>query len=228
MPKLFALGLAPTIICLIYMYIRDKYEKEPLRLLILGVVYGALITAPIVQAENFVVTFIPNWGVLMEAFYSSFAVAAFVEELFKWLVLIFLVWMNPEFNERVDGIVYAVFVSLGFAGLENILYVFNPTMGGLETALSRAIFSVPGHALFGVAMGYYFAIAKYEPQKRGLWLFMSFFMPFILHGTYNFILLSGAPYLMIVFVPFVAYLWVSGFKKIRAHLAESPFKRVKA
>jgi len=228
MAKLFAIGLAPTLICVFYMYIRDKYEKEPIRLLVLGLLYGLLITAPIIHFENFVTIFIPNGGVLMEAFYNSYAVASFAEELMKWLVLFFLVWMSPEFNERVDGIVYAVFVSLGFAGTENILYVFNPTMGGIETALSRAVFSVPGHALFGVAMGYYLALARYEPHKRGLWLFMSFFMPFLLHGTYDFILLSNMPYLMVVFVAFVAYLWISGFRKIRTHLAKSPFKRSRA
>ena len=221
--KLFIAALAPTMICAFYVYIRDKYEKEPLRLLFLGVFFGILIAAPVVHVENFITLFLPNVGVLGEAFYMSFAVAGFVEEIFKYLVLFFLVWRNNNFNERFDGIVYAVFVSLGFAGIENILYVLHEDLGGMNTAVMRAIFSVPAHALFGVFMGYHFALAKFEPHNKKYLLAMAFFLPFLVHGLYDFILMSKLPYLMVIFVVFVAFLWIQGFKKMKEHINASPF-----
>ncbi len=224
MLNLISVAIAPVLIFAIYIYIRDKYEKEPLKLLMTGVLYGVFITVPIVHTENFVTLFIPNAGVTMEAFYLAFIVAALVEEGFKFLILFFLVWKNDNFNERFDGIVYAVFISLGFAGLENIMYVLNPEIGGMRTAISRAIFSVPGHGLFGVAMGYYFALIKFVPENRFKLTLCAFFVPWALHGIYNFILLLNIPYFMFIFVPFVAYLWVVGFKKMKYHIEDSPFK----
>jgi len=224
MAKLGVLAVAPVLICLVYMYIRDKYEKEPWRLLAVGVVFGAVLTFAIVRTQGFVAGFMPITGQLGEALYMSFAVAALVEEGFKFAVLFFLTWRNRELNERVDGIVYAVFISLGFAAVENVLYVFSPQMGGLDTALMRAVVSVPAHGLFGVMMGYYFAMAKFKPQKRGRHMLNGFFVPLATHGVYNAILLSGYTYAMVVFVPFLLLLWHNGLKKIKLHLAASPFK----
>ena len=224
MAKLGVLAVAPVLICLMYMYIRDKYEKEPWRLLAVGVVFGAVLTFVIVRVQGVVAGFMPIVGQLGEAIYMSFAVASLVEEGFKFLVLFLLTWRNHNLNERLDGIVYAVFISLGFAAAENVLYVFSPQMGGLDTALMRAVVSVPAHGLFGVMMGYYFALAKFEPQKRGRHMFNGFFVPWAAHGVYNTILLSGYTYALVVFAPFLIMLWISGLKKIKAHLAASPFK----
>ncbi len=223
--KLFSLALAPTLIILFYIFIRDKYEREPIQLLFTGVLYGALITVPISNTEHFVTRFIPQHsGLVMEAFYLSFFVASLVEEAYKYIILFFLVWRNRNFNERFDGIVYSVFISLGFAGIENILYVFNPALGGTTTAIARAIFSVPGHALFGVAMGYYFALAKFEKEHSAKLIVYAFWVPFLLHGVYDFILMAKKQYLMALFLPFVVYLWTTGLRKIKRHIESSPFK----
>ncbi|MCL2396543.1 MAG: PrsW family glutamic-type intramembrane protease [Defluviitaleaceae bacterium] len=224
MEKLGFFAVAPTLICLVYMYVRDKYEKEPWRLLVVGVIIGAVLTFPIMQASGFAMRFMPITGQLGEAAYSSFAVAALVEEGFKFVALFFLVWRNNNLNERLDGIVYAVFISLGFAGVENVLYVFSPHLGGLETALGRAVISVPSHSFFGIIMGYHFALAKFEPNKRAQHLFTAFFAAWAVHGVYNFILLSGHPYYLVVFVPFLLLFWRNGLRKIKTHLATSPFK----
>lgn len=222
--QLLSLALAPVLIAAFYIYIRDKYEKEPIWLLATGLVYGAVILVPIVRTENLLLTLTPNAGALAEAFFCAFIVAALSEEFYKYVVLFFLVWRNDNFNERFDGIVYAVFISLGFAGLENLMYVFNPSIGGMSTALSRAVFAVPGHALFGIAMGYYFALARFDRWQRTKHFALAFFVPFMLHGTYNFILMSDMPYLMLVFCVLIAYLWTSGLKKIKTHIDASPFK----
>ena len=224
MAKLGALAVAPVLICLFYMYIRDKYEKEPLRLLFTGVIVGAVMTFPIMETQGFIMRFMPVTGQMGEAVFMSFAVSAPVEETFKFLSLFFLTWHNKNLNERLDGIVYGVFVSLGFAGAENVLYVFNPLMGGLSTALLRAVVSVPAHGLFGIIMGYHFALAKFEPHKRRKHLFFALLIAYASHGIYNVILLSGHNYYLVAFIPFLLMLWRSGFKKIAAHLEASPFK----
>ncbi len=221
---LVQLALAPTIICLFYIYIRDKYEKEPIRLLAVGLLFGIVITVPIIKTENLVTLLAPKGGLILDAFFSSFVVAGLVEELFKFTILYFLVWRNDNFNEKFDGIVYAVFISLGFAGIENVLYVINPELGGFKTAFSRAVFSVPGHALFGVTMGYYFAIARFLEQKHYSFLLKAILVSILVHGTYDFILLSGKAYISIFFIPFVLFLWISGFRKIKTHVQSSPFK----
>ncbi|NLJ89025.1 MAG: PrsW family intramembrane metalloprotease [Epulopiscium sp.] len=221
MLNLLQMALAPVIIVCFYVYIRDKYEKEPIRLLLLGVFFGLLISAPIMAVENLLTTMTPNKNFLIEALYTSFIVASGTEELFKFIILYFLVWKNKNFNEPFDGIVYAVFISLGFAGIENVLYIFNPYLGGYQTAIARAIFSVPGHGLFGVSMGYYYAIAKFNKKTT---LVTAFLVPWLFHGIYDFILISNISFLMIFFVPFVLYLWIQGMRKIKEHIQQSPFK----
>jgi len=222
---LIALALAPALICLIYIFIRDKYEREPIRLLVVGVLAGAIITFPIIRASGFMAIFMPiTLSQTGEAIFTSFAIAGFVEEGFKFAVLYFLVWHNRNLNEKMDGIVYAVFISLGFAAVENFLYVLHPQMGGLQTALSRAVISVPSHGFFGVLMGYYFAMAKFEMSSRKKFILLAFLVPWIVHGIYNSLLLIGSPWLFAVFAVFVVMMWFNGFGKIKKHLAASPFK----
>lgn len=221
---LLNLALAPTLICLIYIFIRDKYEKEPLQLLFIGVFFGIIITAPISKTENFIMLFMPDLNLIEENLYISFVVAGFTEEFFKYVILFFLTWYNKNLNEWFDGIVYAVFISLGFAGVENILYVLSDTYGGVKTAINRGIFSVPGHALFGVNMGYYFTLAKFIPRKRLKYLSFAFFSPLLLHGIYDSILAFYKSYTIVIFMFFIVYLWKNGFKKIKSHVESSPFK----
>ncbi|NLP46968.1 MAG: PrsW family intramembrane metalloprotease [Epulopiscium sp.] len=224
MYKLIQMALAPIIIIIFYIYIRDKYEKEPIRLLILGLLFGSFITIPILGVETILGFLAPSENTLLESFYIAFIVAAFTEECFKYIILYFLIWRNHNFNEKFDGIVYAVFISLGFASVENIIYVLNPQWGGVNTAAARAILSVPGHALFGVAMGYYFSMARFEREQKDKWIAKAFYIPILLHGIYDFILMANKPFLMIFFIPFVLYLWVSGFRKMKKHLQDSPFR----
>lgn len=222
--KLLEMALAPMVIVCIYIYIRDKYEREPIKLVLTGLLFGIIITAPIVFVEGWIAKRLHFENQIQEAIGISFLVAALVEEAFKYIVLYFLIWKHREFDEKMDGIVYAVFISLGFAGLENVLYVFHPALGGYNTAIARAIFSVPGHGLFGVVMGYYFALGKFEKEKRVKYMVMAFAVPYLLHGVYDLILLSKIPYCMVVFLGFVIYLWRSGFNKIYKHIQSSPFK----
>jgi len=205
------------------MYIRDKYEKEPIRLLVVGAVLGIVITFPIIQAQYFVMGFMPLTTEIGEAAYTSFIVAGFVEEAFKFVLLLALTWRNRNLNEPLDGIVYAVFISLGFAGMENVLYVFNPEIGGFETGLLRAFTSVPAHMMFGVAMGYYFARARLFGDVA-INMIKAFFSAVFLHGAYNFFLLSGIWWALVPFAIFFGGMLVIGVRKINKYVRESPFR----
>jgi len=205
-------ALAPVLIILIYIYVRDKYEKEPISLLLKSLGLGALIVIPVVFVESLLSAMMPYLSKMGTAFYDAFVVAAFTEELFKFAVLFFLIRKSREFNERFDGIVYAVFISLGFAAVENVLYVYE---GGLNVGLLRAFTAVPAHALFGVSMGYYFALSKFETESTNMNMFKALAVPIVLHGIYDFILMTGHPNLLFAFIPFLIYLWWFGLKKIK-------------
>ncbi|HPE86313.1 MAG TPA: PrsW family glutamic-type intramembrane protease [Bacteroidales bacterium] len=210
--NLIVLALAPVFIIAGYIYFRDKYDREPIALLLKSLFLGAIITVPIVLMESVLSVFSPVNTLILKAFYDGFLVAAFTEELWKFAAVYLLIWRNPAFNERFDGIVYAVFVSLGFAGVENLLYVFD---GGAGVAFSRAVTAVPAHALFGVTMGYYLAMAKFIPFRKQENLTKALFVPLLFHGFYDFILMTGFNWLLFVFLPFLIYLWITGFKRMK-------------
>ncbi|AHW59995.1 Membrane proteinase PrsW, cleaves anti-sigma factor RsiW, M82 family [Draconibacterium orientale] len=210
--NLLVLSLAPVVVIAAYIYFRDKYEKEPLRLLLFALLVGGLTVIPILFLERFLDRFTVLFPWLFAAAWKAFAVAAFSEELFKYLALYLLIWKSPEFNEKFDGIVYAVYVSLGFAAVENILYVMD---GGLSTGIMRAITAVPAHAIFGITMGFYFGLAKFYEKQRQSLKQKALLFPILLHGIYDFILFTEIGWLTIVFVGFVVYLYISGLKRLR-------------
>ena len=211
---------APAVIAAVYIFIRDKYEKEPYTMLFLGLLYGVYSTFVIWAVGMAFERAFPH---IETPFFNAFFSSAGIEEGVKFLFLYFLVFRNPNFNEPFDGIVYGVFIALGFAWLENIIYVFHKELGGYETALARAIFSVPGHGLFGLEMGYYLALAKY--YKKRIYLLKTFAVPYLLHGIYNYILFLNRKLLWIPFLGFVLFLWILGFKRIKILLEQSPFKK---
>ncbi len=129
----------------------------------------------------------------------------------KFLAFYIFFRTDRNFNEKFDGIVYAVYIALGFAGIENILYVF---IGGVGVGLVRALTAVPAHALFGIVMGFYFGLARFIPQRRIIYSFMAFFLPFVFHGLYDFLLMGNSPLLLTAFVPVFIYFWIIGFRKM--------------
>lgn len=210
--RLILLAIAPVIIIAVYIYIRDKYEREPLGMLLKALLAGALATIPIVIVNGWLAGYATDLTGFQQAGYMAFVVAATVEESFKFIALYLLVWRSKEFNEFYDGIVYGVFVSLGFALVENIMYV---TSYGEMTGYTRAITAVPAHAIFGITMGYYFSFAKFGLKRNSLNMAKALIWPILLHGVYNFILMAGHPVFLLLFIPFLFYMWKAGFTKIR-------------
>ncbi len=210
--NLIIIALAPVLIIAIYIYVRDKYEREPLELLVLALIAGCLITIPVVFVEGWLGIPLSYLNGYPAAAWNAFVVAAFTEELFKYVAFLILFWSNRNFNEKFDGIVYASFISLGFAGVENILYV---TQGGAGVGLLRAFTAVPAHALFGIVMGYQLGLARFYPREKLRRLFLALTLPILLHGVYDFILMSGHPYLLFVFLPYLVLLYYFGFRRMR-------------
>jgi RsiW-degrading membrane proteinase PrsW (M82 family) len=219
--KLLIISLAPVFVIAVYIYFRDKYEKEPIGQLVKSLIIGCLIPIPIVFTEHFLVNIMPELSGGWPAFYNAFIVAGTTEEVFKYLALFFLIWRNRHFNDKFDGIVYAVFISLGFAAIENIMYVFQH---GEATGYIRALVSVPAHALFGVTMGFYFGLARFYNKQRIILLFKALFFPVVLHGIFDFILMLGNLRLMILFIPYVLFLYFYGLRKMR-NLSDRSFYR---
>lgn len=215
------LASAPVVIILLYVYIRDKYEKEPFGLLLKTLLAGALTTIPILLVGTWLSKFLIYFTGLQAAAYKAFIVAALNEEFFKFAALVFLIWRHKAFDEKFDGIVYAVFVSLGFAWVENIMYVLQY---GQDVAYSRAITAVPMHAILGVTMGYYFSMAKFFEKRKVTNFITALLMPVLLHGIYNFILMSQHEMYLLIFLPFLFYLIWSGFKKMKALSDDYPYR----
>ena len=136
-------------------------------------------------------------------------------------ILIFLIYKNINYNEPFDGILYAVYISLGFATIENILYVFNPILGGIYTGIARAIFSIPAHAMFGIYMGYYLSREKFFNKKIKIF---SLIVPIFIHGIYDLLLFTNIKYSNIFFIMFFVYITIVSLKRVKYYIKISPFK----
>ena len=190
-------GIAPGLSILIYFYLKDEYEAEPVSFVFKVFISGSLLVFPIM----FIQYVLEMEGLVQTPLAHAFISAAFMEEFFKWFVLFYIVYKHAEFDEPYDGIVYGAAVSLGFATAENILYLF---VHGLETAVGGALLPVSSHALFGVMMGYYLGKGKFSAGNDRKWLYLSFALPFLLHGIYDYILLSIDIWVLFL-VPFMIF-----------------------
>jgi RsiW-degrading membrane proteinase PrsW (M82 family) len=182
--ELFGLALAPGAAIILYIYLKDKHEREPLSLLLISFTYGlfsTLVTLVISWPVNYL--FVLRSNDLVDEFYSAFLKVALVEEFSKFLFVRFILYPNKNFNEPFDGIVYAVMVSMGFATLENVLYVFE---FGYETAVLRMFTAVPAHATFGVLMGYFLGKAKFTQRKQILFSVVALLAATFFHGSYDY------------------------------------------
>ncbi|MCQ2295704.1 MAG: PrsW family glutamic-type intramembrane protease [Bacteroidales bacterium] len=187
---LLSIAVLPVLILAWVVYRQDKYEKEPFSMLLKAFVLGALCIPFAALTEQILSLFTPKMPIV-EGIYTGFVVAGGSEEFFKLAMLVLAVWRSHYFNEYFDGIVYACFVALGFACFENISYIFgqNTFLDAMVTGSVRAVLSVPGHFLFGVTMGYYLALAKFASTHRMGYLFLAFFVPMLLHGTFDSLLM---------------------------------------
>ncbi|MBT2214285.1 intramembrane metalloprotease PrsW [Virgibacillus dakarensis] len=200
-------GIAPAFALMAFFYLKDRFT-EPLSLILKVFLYGALLVFPIMfiqyafQAE----------GIGTSNVVHSFILSGLIEEFFKWFIFIYTIYHHTEFDAHYDGIVYAVAISLGFATVENLFYLLT---NGISYAFSRALFPVSSHALFGVSMGYYFGKAKMNQHHRKRNISLAFCVPFLIHGTYNYILKAITTDWLFLLVPFMIVLWIYSLRKVK-------------
>lgn len=207
-------GAAPALALMSFFYLKDRIT-EPIPLIIRTFFLGAILVFPIM----FIQYAIASEGVTDDPFFQSFFFVAFFEEFFKWFVFMYTIYHHSEFDAHYDGIVYAVAISLGFATVENILYLFT---NGIGYAFSRALFPVSSHALFGVIMGFYFGKAKMKNKYKKWNLALAFFIPFFLHGIYNYILKTELTNWIYIIIPFMIVLWFLGLRRMKLANHQDP------
>lgn len=206
-------ALLPALLLMRYIYRKDTIEKEPKGMLT-GLVFlgvAAAVVAIVLETigkgvlSGFLQEDDPAYTIIL-----AFLVVAVVEEGAKFLFMLWRTWRDPNFNYQFDGIVYAVFVSLGFAAFENISYV----MGyGLTTAILRALLAIPAHMGFAVFMGYFYARAKRWSDegnigRKRLNLWAGFLVAVLLHGFYDACVLMGTVLSTLLFVAFVIAMYI--------------------
>lgn len=224
--NLILFAIAPVFIIIFYIYIKDKYEKEPKRLLLYNFLLGAIVSILVTTILYYMFDYVlplQDKNSIFQQFIKAFFVVGLTEEFSKYIIVRYYAQPKPAYNEPFDGIVYAVMVSMGFAATENIFYVLE---GGYQTALVRAFTAIPAHATFGILMGYFMGKAKFSKNKIVLNL-VGLLLAILFHGAYDFFL----------FIDFVPGIWVGAFislfsgivlskKAIKNHQDRSQFKSV--
>ena len=213
---LLVLAIAPVIAIILWIYLKDKYDKEPICILIKFFIFGILVSMLAIYGEEILIK-VNIFSGKFYIFYMAFIVAGLVEEGLKALVLIPDLLKEKNFNERLDGIIYSVFLSLGFATIENIIYILlEDPISAFKVGIIRSIISVPAHMMFGIIMGYYISKYKFTSSKikKRKYLALSIILPILLHGVFDFILMIPYRWSIIVFVVYIVYLWKSSLDKL--------------
>ncbi len=221
--SLLALALAPVVAVMLYIYWKDKHEKEPMALLLKCFIGGMFSILPAVALETLGGRL--GFGISQNSFgtiFYAFGVVGFSEEICKYFVVRKLAYRNPAFNEPFDGIVYCVMASMGFAALENVLYVFE---GGVATAVARMFTAVPAHATFACIMGFFMGKAKFSGRNEFQLNTIGLLGAILFHGAYDYFLFennipgiySGA------FISLIVALSLSR-RAIKIHQKNSPFR----
>lgn len=213
-------AVLPPLFLMWKIYKMDKIEREPIGLIIALIIGGAIACFPAGLIESFlesnVLSRILDPSSVPYQVIMNFIIVAGAEEGFKYLVLKKITWNNRNFDYRFDGVIYAVATSLGFAALENIMYVAE---GGLAVALPRALLAIPGHCIFGIFMGDYYGMAKqfsrYEDGSEKRCLRLAVLHPMLLHGFYDFCLSTGSDIFGIIFFIYVIVLDILAYKSIK-------------
>ena len=228
---LLAAAVLPAIYLLSKVYKMDTIEKEPWSILRKLLLWGAISGIPAALVESLLTGVLLGAlteGTVLYNLAAGFIVAALVEESFKFFFLYKFTFKDPAFNYRFDGVVYAVFVSMGFAILENVLYVFQ---GGLGVAITRALLALPLHAACGVYMGIAYGQQKinslYRPASLGSVAAACLPVPILIHGFYDFCAFMQTVPFTIIFIVFVIAVFILTLKRLKkASQEDSPVEEV--
>ena len=237
MLSVLALAVLPALILVYYVYQQDSLQREPTKNLVKAFFYGAasvfaslLISVPSMRLGLFPQEIHSG----LDAFRSAFFGAAIPEETAKLLLLWLFLRRCKDFDERMDGIVYAVCVGMGFAAFENVEYLLGAGSQWVTVGISRSLTAIPGHFGFAVVMGYYFSLHYFDRYRAPLAGIKMWLYPVLLHGTYDWIAmsqevspeLSGAIALAVLLLCFGMLKWAR--KHMREHLITDSFTHTTA
>lgn len=220
---LLFLAIIPVIVIMTYIYNKDR-NKEPTKLLVKLFLFGIVSCFVTLALGDILELIVPLFAEDSSTYNSIeliiyvFINIALVEEFSKWIMAYNIGYKSEEFDEIYDSIVYAVFVSLGFACFENLLYVFANQSVGIS--ILRGILSVPGHACYGLYMGYFLSLSKLfskrgRPDLENRYLALSLIVPTILHGIYDYCLMSNLTISLYLFLSFVILLFIFSLKRLK-------------
>lgn len=215
-PVIILIAVLPAVAMMIFIYLQDNHEREPIGLLLKIFGLGILSAIPAIALEALAELVLGvTFGGVGEITYhaiSAFFGVAIIEESVKFLAAYLVTWRNKHFNYKFDGIVYCLFGSMGFAAIENVIYLLSGTSGTLKGVLTlgiqRSLLAIPAHAMCAIFMGYYYGNAKFLKSygdRRGcrISLLTGFLIACSLHGFYDFCLFTGRALFFIIFVIFV-------------------------
>ena len=218
---LLIISILPVFLIGYYVYKKDSHKESKemlIKLFFLGILscYLTLTISDVIELF-FPDLFIYDKGHLFQLFFNVLISVGLIEEFSKWIMAYLYSFHNPEFDYFYDMIIYCVVVSLGFACFENILYVFD---NGIGTGILRMLLTVPFHACNGVEMGYFLALAKVNQVNNRKKQYhknfaLSLIVPTLLHGIYDFLLMTESYVSFIIFLAFVITLYIYIVKKIK-------------
>lgn len=192
---LLALAVGPAVAIITFFYTKDKHDREPIGILVVSFLTGCFSVVPAIILETLLPGLVPggNGTSIISVAIYTFIIVAGSEEFCKYIFLRYYAYKKSSFNEPYDGIIYAVMVSMGFATIENLMYVFGAENLGAAwgTAGMRAVTAVPAHATFAAIMGYYVGLAKFNRKNERSLLLQGFLGAVILHGFYDFFLFQN-------------------------------------
>lgn len=219
---LVSLSILPGFLIMAVTYNLDEFDKEPVWLLAIAFILGAVNLYLDIDILDFLLRSIDFENKILSSGSEALIVAA-TEEILKFLVVILIIYPNKYFDEPFDGIVYSVFVGMGFATAENLTFVLQ---GSASLAFFRMFTAVPAHFIFAILMGYYLGKAKSNRKMQLIFIALSLLIPIFIHALYDFFL----------FIDFIEGLWIGGIltlvivlfiakNSVLEHMGASPFKK---
>jgi RsiW-degrading membrane proteinase PrsW (M82 family) len=219
---LVSLSILPGFFIMSLIYNLDEQNKEPLWLLAIAFILGAVNLHLDIDILEYLLSFNTVQDGILSAGIEALTVSS-TEEILKFIVVLLIIYPNKYFDEPFDGIVYSVFVGMGFATAENLTFVLQSSA---SLALMRMISAVPAHFVSAVIMGYYLGKAKRKKKAQLIFIPLAILIPIIFHGLYDYFL----------FIDFVPGIWIGGIatliialfiakKSIIEHMSASPFKK---
>jgi RsiW-degrading membrane proteinase PrsW (M82 family) len=216
---LLALTVLPGILWIWFFYRQDKYEKEPKQLVVKTFLLGAVMVIPAGIAESPFRYALSGRAGLLALFIVAIFVVGLIEEVLKYFAIKTSAYNNIEFDEQMDGIIYGISAGLGFAALENLMYL---SAFGTAVGLIRAILTNLAHASFSGVVGYHLGLAKFHKEQETAYIFKGLSIAIFLHGFYDFLVIGRiVPPTVVVAVIFISYWYLKG--KIRLAQEHSPF-----